>query len=70
MLFRSKIIDGEPEPEIIEEVTESAEIDFAPFISELIAEAQAEALNLSMQEYMRLEAEAEADDEETLLMIL
>ena len=65
-----KIIDGEPEPEIVEEVKPPEEIDFTPYISELIAEAQAEALNLSMQEYMRLEAEAEADDEETLLMIL
>lgn len=65
-----KIIDGEPEPEIVEEVKQPEEIDFSPFISELIAEAQAEAFNLTLQEYMRLEAEAEADDEETLLMIL
>ena len=46
------------------------DVDFSPFISELVAQAQAEALNLTLQEYMRLEAEAEADDEEALLILL
>ena len=53
------------------ELTKTEEdIDFSPYISELVAQAQSEALNSMHQEFKRLEAEAEADDEAALFILL